>query len=139
MRLKTVLHAGLFENCFVCNPAAKRVKEKKTIIRREAGSTVLDTNVRRQIGAEIADDEPTKDEKFQMLQKYGVAAPRIDRQVSKPTWMSEATWKRKMNEFYQATKGMVAPQQQKRSFPNRPFRPTFRKNFAPTPTAIPQN
>jgi len=53
-----------------------------------------------------------------LLQKYGVTAPRIDRQVTRPKWMGVAEWKRKMNDWYKSTKGMV-PQ----TPPSRTFRP----------------
>jgi len=79
----------------------------------------IDVAVRRQVAAEIGEDEPTKDEKFVLLQKYGVAAPRIDRLISKPNWMGVAEWKRKLNEWFKATKGLVRPQQRPRfSRPN---------------------
>lgn len=102
--------------CLVCSPEY-RPKKRDFKPRRRSGEATLDINVRRQIAAEFGDDEPTKDEKFQMLQKYGVAAPRIDRQITKPSWQETSVWKRKSNDFFQATRGLVQPQQQKRTTP----------------------
>lgn len=88
-------------------------KRRKTRVKM-----TLDLYVRRQVSAELGDDEPTKDERFILLQKFGVTAPRIDRQMTKPSWMGEAEWKRKLNDWYKSTKGLV-PQTQ----PRRTFRP----------------
>lgn len=75
----------------------------------------VEVSVRRQVSEELGDDEPTKDEKFVLLQKYGVTAPRIDRFVTKPSWMGVAEWKRKQNDWFKATKGLVGSSQRPRS------------------------
>ncbi len=79
--------------------------------------------VRRQVAEDIGDAEPTRDEKFILLQKYGVTAPRIDRLVTKPKWMEEQTWKRKQNEWSKATHGLVKGFQPKRRNPAQPQNP----------------
>lgn len=89
----------------------KRVTKKKFYSTKNVPQEVA---VRRQVAEEIGDAEPTRDEKFILLQKYGVAAPRIDRLVTKPKWMGETTWKRKMNEWSKMTHGLVKGFQPKR-------------------------
>lgn len=85
-------------------------KRRKTRVKM-----TLDLYVRRQVSAELGDDEPTKDERFILLQKFGVTAPRIDRQMTKPSWMGEAEWKRKLNDWYKSTKGLVPQTQPRRT------------------------
>jgi hypothetical protein len=111
----------------------KRVKRTKKKFHSTKGAT-LDIALRRQVAAELGEDEPTnKNERYVLLQKFGVVSPKIDRGVTKPSWMSIQEWKRKSNEWYQATKGMTVPQQQKRNngFTKRPNRTTVRKTFGP--------
>jgi len=88
--------------------------------------------VRRQVAEDIGDAEPTRDEKFILLQKYGVTAPRIDRLVTKPKWMEEQTWKRKQNEWSKMTHGLVKGFQPKRN-QKPPFgrapNPSLKKKF----------
>jgi hypothetical protein len=95
------------ETCRVCNPDLKDADSRKRN-RKSKGEVTLDLYVRRQVSQELGEDEPTKDQRFVLLQKYGVTAPRIDRQITKPSWMGVSEWKRKMNEWYKATKGLVA-------------------------------
>lgn len=125
--LKVKLHSGLQSDCRVCTeaPVKKKWRDKK-ITKRESSIVTGDIATRRQLAAEIGEEEPDKDERFILLQKYGIAVARIDRGVTKPSWMSEETWKRKQSEWFRATKGLVAPQQQKRSLNSRtPLRRTF--------------
>jgi hypothetical protein len=101
--------------------------------------------VRRQVSFELGgpDAEPTKDAKFQILQKYGIAAARIDRGVTKPKWMTEAAWNEKRAQFYKMTTGLVPREQFKRTSRysrvpqrNRPQDSrNFRPNSSPTKTA----
>ena len=93
----------------------KRIKKHHT-----TKNVPVEVSIRRQVSEEIGDDEPTKDEKFVLLQKYGVTAPRIDRLVTKPNWMGVSEWKRKQNDWFKATKGLVSAAQRPRSS----FRPT---------------
>lgn len=123
--MATKVHKGLWLECKVCPHTAEELEQRKKERRerpqqrhkRTDTSTTLDTIVRRQVSAELGgpEAEPTKDEKFQILQKYGIAAARIDRGVKKPKWMTEAEWNRKRSEFYQATKGLVPKDQLKRN------------------------
>jgi hypothetical protein len=98
--------------------------------------------VRRQVSFELGgpDAEPTKDQKFQILQKYGIAAARIDRGVTKPKWMTEAAWNEKRAQFYKMTTGLVPREQFKRTQTARyssrvPQRSNFRPNSSQTRTA----
>lgn len=94
----------------------KRIAKKKFFSTKHVP---LEVGVRRQVAEEIGDAEPTRDEKFILLQKYGVAAPRIDRLVTKPKWMGESTWKRKLNEWSKMTHGLVKGFQPKKRFPQQ--------------------
>ena len=94
--------------------ARKRVKKHHT-----TNNIPVEVSIRRQMSAELGEDEPTKDQKFVLLQKYGVTAPRIDRLVTKPNWKGVAEWKRQLNDWFKATKGLVRPEQRPRF--NRPF------------------
>src|SRR5208282_3460813 len=106
----------------------KRVKRTKKKFHSTKGAT-LDIALRRQVAADLGEDEPTKDQRYVLLQKFGVVSPKIDRLATKPNWMSIAEWKRKQNEFYKATKGLVAPQQTR-----RPFGKSTRFNRTPNRT-----
>ena len=128
--MATKIHTGLWLECKVCPHTPEelelRKREKRERLnprrkRMDAGAT-LDTMVRRQVAYELGgpDAEPTKNEKFQVLQKYGVAAARIDRDIAKPSWMSETTWHQKRSEFYKATKGLV-PREQFSRGPERTY------------------
>jgi hypothetical protein len=92
-------------------------KPRKRVVKKfhTTKNIPVDVAVRRQVAEEIGEAEPTKDEKFILLQKYGAFAPRIDRLVTKPKWMGVAEWKRKQNDWFKATKGLVRPQQRPRS------------------------
>jgi hypothetical protein len=142
------------ETCRVCNPDLKDADNRKRNWKPK-GEVTLDLYVRRQVSQELGEDEPTKDQRFVLLQKYGVTAPRIDRQITRPKWMKGAEWKRKMNEWYKATKGLVAqtpparrptarpwkdikfknPQAQQRHEQRQRDTRTPRRNFGPTRTA----
>ena len=94
----------------------------------------LDLAVRRQVAYDLGPDaEPSSDEKFQLLQKYGVAAARIDRAVTRPKWMSEGRWKTLRAEWFQLTRNLVPKEQFKRqegrvvnNQNNQPNRSNFR-------------
>ncbi len=98
-------------------PAVKKPR-KKAVKKFSTKNLPIEVAVRRQVASEIGEDEPTKDQKFILFQKFGVAAPRIDRLITKPNWMEVSTWKRKVNEYFQATKGLVNPSQRSRFRPN---------------------
>lgn len=124
MKLGAV-HRGPLSDCKVCNSSTV-TQEKRTRKARSKTGVSLDVVIRRQVAFDLGEDEPKKDERFQLLQKYGVAAPRIDRLVTRPPWMSIAEFKRKLNEWYKNTKGMIQPQQQRRDYGkvfNRNVRP----------------
>lgn len=141
------IHAGNMEDCAVCSPDRKKKRRE----RKEKKERVVtnDIALRRQIAEEFGEQEPTQSQKFAMLQKYGVAAPRIDRLVTKPMWMEDSVWQGKKTQWFQMTKGLVPAQQLKRYFgpkssnSSRTSRPqgtrTFRPNSGPTPTATRQN
>ena len=100
---------------------APKKREKRTKKFHSTKGATLDIALRRQVAAELGEEEPTKDQRYILLQKFGVISPKIDRLMTRPSWMSVAEFKRKSNEWYQATRGMVQPQQQKR-------RPIWPKN-----------
>lgn len=113
----------------------KKVKRQKHNKFHSTKGVSLDIALRRQVAAELGEDEPTdKNERYVLLQKYGVVTPKIDRLVTKPNWMGVTEWKRKQNEWYKATKGLVSPQQQRRSF--RPT-PDSRLPNLPASRAVP--
>lgn len=108
-------------------------KRQKRVVRKKHFSTKnlpLDVAVRRLVAEEIGDVDPTRDEKFILLQKYGVVAPRIDRSVKKPKWMGESEWKRKLNNWFKMTQGLVRRFQNPKSRPQQ-TQPTGRPNQRP--------
>jgi hypothetical protein len=120
------IHNGNWLDCKVCPHTVeelqqKREKRERPLPRRkQMAAATADVAVRRAIAYELGgtDGEPVSEQKFQVLQKYGVAAARIDRAVTKPKWMSEGTWRTKKAEFYQLTKGLVPKEQFKKVFRN---------------------
>ena len=118
----TKIHSGLWLECKVCPHTPEELQQKRekrerpTFKRKRVTAATVDLAVRRQVAYELGgpDAEPTSEQKFQMLQKYGVAAARIDRAISKPKWMSEGLWRTKKAEYFQATKGLVPKDQFKR-------------------------
>jgi hypothetical protein len=118
----TKIHKGLWLECKVCPHTEEELKAKRekrerpSFKRKRLSAATADIAVRRQVAYELGgpDAEPTSEQKFQMLQKYGIAAPRIDRAVTKPKWMSDGLWRTKRAEFYQATKNLVPKEQFKR-------------------------
>jgi len=116
--------------------APKKKAKRQTVKKFHSTKGVpLDVTLRRQVAAELGEDEPTdKNKRYILLQKYGVVTPKIDRLVTKPAFMSEAEWKRKSNEWYQATKGMIQPQQQRREgryAAGEKFKPRHRTGMRP--------
>lgn len=84
------------------------------------GISELERVVRRQVIEEIGDDEDiSKDKRVALLQKYGVMAPRIDRRVTKPSWMESRVWKIKLSEWFQMTRNLVPNHQQRKSNPEQ--------------------
>ena len=108
MYQRTRLHNGLMAQCLTCTPdyKKKRTRLDYTQPKREKATTV-EGILRRQMAEEIGEDELSKDFRFGLMQHYGLIAPRIDRRVTKPNWMEEATWKKLKQEFHNATKGLV--------------------------------
>jgi len=96
-------------------PPIKKVRKPRTKKHHTTKNVPVEVSIRRQVSEELGDEEPTKDEKYVLLQKYGVVAPRIDRLATKPNWMEADVWKRKRNNWFEATKGLVKPQQRPRS------------------------
>lgn len=110
----TKIHKGLMVECSLCSPDSTESR-KKSRVRKPKSPATLDIATRRQVALELGEDEPTKDQKYVLLQKFGVVSPKIDRLVTKPSWMSVTEFKRKQNEWYKNTRGMVQPQQQRRA------------------------
>ena len=119
----TKIHKGLWLECKVCPHTEEELKAKRekrerpSFKRKRLSAATADIAVRRQVAYELGgpDAEPTSEQKFQMLQKYGVAAARIDRAITKPSWMGERQWRLLKQEFYIATKGLVPKEQFKRN------------------------
>lgn len=61
----------------------------------------LDEVGRQQVREEIGEDEVTQDQRFALLQKYGVAKPVLDKKINNPGWVPEInpdggdSWKRR--------------------------------------------
>ena len=133
--MSTKVHKGAWIDCRVCphnaeELALKREKRERVFKHKRLTAATVDLAVRRQVAYELGPDaEPTSEQKFQILQKYGVAAPRIDRAVTKPKWMSEGKWRTLKAEFYQASKGLVPKEQFKRT--PRPELGTLNKPVRP--------
>ena len=108
---RTKLHGGLMADCAVCTPDRKKKRRDREDKPTRERATTLDGYLRRQMSEEIGEDELSKDFRFQVMQKYGMIAPRIDRRVTKPSWMSTAEWSRKRQEFHTQTVGLIPPQQ----------------------------
>lgn len=97
-------------------PPIKKPRKKVVKKHHTTKNVPVEVSIRRQLSEEIGEDELTKDQKFALLQKYGVTAPRIDRLAIKPNWMGVAEWKRKQNDWFKMTKGLVSPQQRPKSY-----------------------
>ncbi len=102
------------ENLLEGMPPIKKLRKKVVKKFHSSQNVPVEVAIRRQVAAEIGEDEPTKDQKFILLQKYGATAPRIDRLATKPNWMGVPTWKRLQNDWFKMTKGLVKPQQMSR-------------------------
>lgn len=114
MYQKSKLHAGLQADCKVCTPEQKTKRRKYEAPKAERVTT-LEGTLRRQISEEIGEDELTKEFRFALLQKFGMATVRIDRKVTKPTWKEEKQWRQETNDWFRATKGLVPAVQTKRT------------------------
>jgi hypothetical protein len=104
MKTQEEVDAALLEGMPRANKG--RVVRKKRFVTSK--HLPLDIAVRREVAEEIGEAEPTRDQKYILLQKYGVVAPRIDRLVTKPRWMGEGEWKRKQNNWFKITQGSAS-------------------------------
>lgn len=104
---KTKLHGGKMEDCKTCTPIQKKKRERKDDKPRRQRAGTLELTLRRQMAEAIGEEELSKDERFALMMHFGLIAPRIDRRVTKPSWMEEKTWKILRQEFHNATKGLV--------------------------------
>ena len=130
MYQKTKMHGGLMVACKICSPDYKKKKRRGVDEPKRERVTTLEGYLKRVIAEEIGEEELTKDFRFQVMQKYGSIAPRIDRRVTKPSWMSTAEWSRKRQEFHTQTVGLIPSQQYGRNNErntSRTSRSTFRK------------
>jgi hypothetical protein len=137
MYQKQKLHAGLQQLCKVCTPNQKlkrRNYEDRPKVERRA--TTLDGVLRRQLAEEIGDVDLSKDQRFVMLQKLGMAQVRIDRKVTKPSWKDKKTWRTEQNEWFRATKGLVPAIQFKTDQPKN-YRPRISNMVAVTESTPP--
>src|ERR1019366_2024323 len=101
------IHSGKMSDCKVCTPDQKPKRRERNfeprVVRKVRG---LEGNLRRQMAEEIGDEELSKDRRFQVMQHYGIIAPRIDRGVTKPDWMEDLRWIALKKWFHDSTKGM---------------------------------
>ena len=111
MYSKTKLHNGLMADCAVCTPDRKKKRRDRDDRPKRERATNIEGYLKRQMAEEIGEDELSKDFRFQLMQKYGTIAPRIDRRVTRPSWMEESRWKTLKQEFHNLTKGLVPSQQ----------------------------
>src|ERR1039458_9716810 len=108
----TKVHRGPWLECKTCPHTSeelqlKREKRERPVRHKRMAAGTLDLAVRRQVAYDLGPDaEPSSDEKFQLLQKYGVAAARIDRAVTRPKWISEGRWKTLRAEWFQLTRNL---------------------------------
>ena len=124
---RTKLHNGLMSDCITCTPDRKKKRERKGYDKpKRVRAGTLEMVLRRQMSEEIGEDELSKDSRFQVMQHYGLIAPRIDRRVTKPNWMEVSRWKVLKQEFHNLTKGLVP---EYRSSKPRPTNPTETKAF----------
>lgn len=121
------LHSGKMGDCKVCTPIQKKKRERKDYAPRRQKATTVELTIRRQMSEEIGEEELSKDSRFAVMMHYGLIAPRIDRRVTKPTWMEESKWKVLKQEFHNATKGLVPS-----------YRPATPRTLAPS-TPSPRN
>jgi hypothetical protein len=142
------LHNGKMADCKVCTPDQKPKRRgqgfEPRIARKVRG---LEGNLRRQMAEEIGEDELSKDHRFQIMQHYGLIAPRIDRRITKPNWMEAKVWKEIKQWFHNATKGLVyepmrQPQSQSRKLYTHPSQTSLaarvRQSYKPRPISRPQ-
>lgn len=111
MYQKTKMHGGLMVACKICSPDYKKKKRRGVDEPKRERVTTLEGYLKRVIAEEIGEEELTKDFRFQVMQKFGTIAPRIDRRVTKPSWMEESRWKTLKQEFHNLTKGAVPARQ----------------------------
>lgn len=76
-------------------------REKRKPVRRTRRVLSLEGHLRRSVAQEIGDDEISREEHFQLLEKFGVSQPRFTKNVKKPSWMEEETWKKLSNKLAQ--------------------------------------
>lgn len=76
-------------------------REKRKPVRKTRRVLTLEGNLRRAVALEIGDEEVSREEHFQLLEKFGVAQPRFTKNVKKPNWMEESEWKAKSNKLAQ--------------------------------------
>jgi hypothetical protein len=115
MRLNDILHKGLWAECKTCNPP-KEDEKKEFREKREKREMTPDLFARRLVNQEIGDDEATFFQRSMLLQKYGVSAPRIDKRVNRPFWITDQTWKAKLPIYFRELNrtGLVTRYQEKR-------------------------
>lgn len=103
------VHAGLWTDCKNCNADWKPKKRDRKDVKPKytSGEVSVDIAIRRQIAAELGEEEPNKDVKFALLQKYGAAAARIDRGVTKPAWQEENIWNQQKAQYDNVVRGLV--------------------------------
>ncbi|SRR6266496_5839749 len=116
MYRKVTIHSGLMEKCKQCTPDMKEDR-RELKLRRFSTNVPAEIAVRRQVSAEIEEEDVPREHRYILLQKYGVIDPVIDRRVQKPSWMEKSVWNQKINQWFVNTKGLAQASQRPRNKP----------------------
>lgn len=118
--MSTKFHAGKQAECQICNPEVARKRERRDKPKRDM---TLEVFLRRAVAQEMGDAEVTREQRLALLDKYGVSAPRIDRNIKRPYWVEEKAWMQRKIQWFTMTKGLVPATQQRKS-PSNSGNPT---------------
>lgn len=115
--------------------------ETQTPEKQKEALNKLNDEVREQVKEELG-EEATQDERFQLLQKYGIAKPVLTGKMNPPSWLTKEElklWKKVSFNSNQMTlpaweklvRKSRAPEEKKRPFKkaHKPFRPANHPRF----------
>lgn len=98
----------------------------------------VDENVRQQMVAEIGEDELTSDQRYMLVQKYGLVIPRINFRnlgIKKPSWMNPLEWGIRRTAWKTLIKSIFRHQSRPQV---RQVRPQIPKQYRERPTNNPK-
>ena len=127
------VHAGTMATCKVCTPEQKpkRRKEAKAKFQATTGQDIISA-LKKQLNDEVGDAELTQPQQFALLQKFGAVAVRVERKMEKPEWLEEATWKSRINQWIEITKGTITATQFRKPYqPKQRLQGTVRQATRP--------